>query len=424
MNRMLRWVMAGVLTLSGTSTFAQGLPEAVPESVGLSSGRLERIDTAIAGDLEEGSKVGAVVAVARHGKLAYLKAFGSASRERAVPMRTDSVFRLYSETKPLVSVGLLMLYEEGRFALTDPLEMHIPEFARLQVLDRVEGEKFVTRPPVRKPTIHDLFRHTTGFAGEVFALYNGPVEKRLMSLSPPTSLQDVVDRMAAVPLVYEPGTQWRYGLEHDIQAYLIEKLSGLPVDEFLRCRLFEPLGMTETFYAIPPSLAARYASMYELEGRGSAKLLDDGIEGPYATQARAFARGGTGVSSTARDQLRFGQMLLNGGELDGVRILSRKTVEMMLSDQLPGDVPNISFGPGTDLFPGYRYGLGIAVMGDVAQSGMLGSVGAANWAGFANTDLFIDPKEDMLILVWTQSRPGDYRWMYGVRTLAYQAIAD
>jgi CubicO group peptidase (beta-lactamase class C family) len=424
MNRALRWLLACILTLSGAPTFAQGLPEAVPESVGLSSERLERIDAAIAHDLAEGSKVGAVIAVARHGNLAYLRAFGSASRERGMPMGTDSLFRLYSETKPLVSVGLLMLYEEGRFALTDPLEMHIPEFAGLQVLDGIEGEQFVTRPPTRKPTIHDLFRHTTGFAGEIFALYDGPVEKRLMSLPPPTSLQDIVDRMAAVPLVYEPGTQWRYGLEHDVQAYLIEKFSGLPVDEFLRRRLFEPLGMTETFYAVPSSLAARYASMYELDGRGGAKLLDDGIEGPYATQARAFARGGTGLSSTARDQLRFGQMLLNGGQLDGVRILSRKTVEMMLSDQLPAEVPNVSFGPGTDLFPGYRYGLGIAVMGDVVRSGMLGSTGAANWAGFANTDLFIDPTEDMLILVWTESRPGDYRWMYRVRTLAYQALAD
>jgi CubicO group peptidase (beta-lactamase class C family) len=288
----------------------------------------------------------------------------------------------------------------------------------------LEGERFVTRPPARKPTIHDLFRHTTGFAGEILALYDGPVEKRLMSLPPPKTLQDVVDRMAAVPLVYEPGTQWRYGLEHDIQAYLIEKFSGVPVDEFLRRRLFEPLSMTETFYAVPPSLAERYTSMYELDGRGGAKLLDDGIEGQYATQARAFARGGTGLSSTASDQLRFGQMLLNGGQLDGVRILSRKTVEMMLSDQLPPEVPYVSFGPGTDLFPGYRYGLGIAVMGDVARSGTVASAGTANWAGFANTDLFIDPTEDMLILVWTQSRPGDYRWMYGVRTLAYQALAD
>jgi CubicO group peptidase (beta-lactamase class C family) len=198
----------------------------------------------------------------------------------------------------------------------------------------------------------------------------------------------------------------------------------MPVDAFLHRRLLEPLGMTETFFSVPPSFGSRYTTMYELDGAGGAKVLDEGIDGPYAAQARAFPRGSTGLSSTARDQLRFGQMLLNGGELDGVRVLSRKTVQMMLSDQLPAVVPNVSFGPGTDFFPGYRYGLGIAVMGDVAQSGMLGSKGAANWAGFANTDLFIDPAEDMLVLVWTQSRPGDYRWMYGVRTLAYQALAD
>ena len=424
MNRALTGLVMCMLALCSGPALAEGLPRADPESVGLSSERLQRIDAAIARDLAEGRKVGAVVAVARHGKLAYLKAFGLANREREVPMRTDSMFRLYSETKPLVSVGLLMLYEEGRFSLSDPLEMYIPAFAGLRVFDRVEGGRTVTRAPARKPTIHDLFRHTTGFAGEIMALYDGPVEQQLMALPPPASLQQWVDRMAAVPLAYEPGAEWRYGPEHDIQAYLIEMFSGMPVDRFLRTRLFEPLGMTETFYAVPPSFASRYTAMYELDGKGGAKLTDAGSDGPYASGARAFARGSTGLSSTAQDQLRFGQMLLGGGQLGGVRILSRKTVELMLSDQLPKEIGGVSFGPGTDFFPGYRYGLGIAVVGDVARSAMPGSVGAANWAGFANTDLFIDPAEDMLILVWTQSRPGDYPWMYRMRTLAYQALAD
>lgn len=424
MGRLLGLAAAMALLLAGGPLLAEELPLVAPESVGLSSERLARIDAALERDIANGRKAGAVVAVARNGKIAYLKAFGEANRERAVPMRTDHLFRLYSETKPIVSVGLLMLYEEGHFALTDPIEKYIPEFAGLQVLDGVEGERLLTRAPRRKPTIHDLFRHTTGFAGEIMALYDGPVERRLMALPPPSSLQDIVDRMAAVPLVYEPGTEWRYGLEHDIQAYLIEKLSGMPVDEFLRTRLFEPLGMNETFYTVPPALAARYAALYEFGPDGAVKLIDEGIDGPYAVQARAFARGGTGLTSTARDQLRFGQMLLNAGKLDGAQILSRTTVEMMLSDQLPAEVEAVSFGPGTDLFPGYRYGLGISVMGEVAESGMPGSVGAANWAGAANTDLFVDPKEDLLVLVWTQARPGDHRWLYAVRTLAYQALVD
>ena len=424
MFRSIKLLISFALVTCGGPLLAQHLPGAPPESVGLSSERLERIDAALERDLASGRRVGAVVAIVRHGKVAYLRAFGQANRERQAPMRTDHLFRLYSETKPIVSVGLLMLYEEGHFALNDPLEMYIPAFAGLQVLERADGDRLITRAPRRKPTMHDLFRHTTGFAGEVMALYNGPVEKRLMALPPPTSLQDIVDRMAAVPLVYEPGTQWRYGLEHDIQAYLIEKFSGMPVDQFLRTRLFRPLGMSDTFYAVPASFAERYTSLYEFYGKGGAKPVDEGIDGPYATQARAFARGGTGLSSTAGDQLRFGQMLLNGGRLDGAQILSRKTIEMMLSDQLPAEVESVSFGPGTDLFPGYRYGLGISVMGNVAQSGMLGSVGSANWAGAANTDLFIDPAEDMLVLVWTQARPGDHRWLYAVRTLAYQALID
>lgn len=417
-------VALGPLALGAASSLAAGLPRAKPEAVGLSGVRLARIDAAISRDLAEGSKAGAVVAVARHGKLAYLKAYGLARREGEVPMRTDSFFRLFSETKPMISVGLLMLYEEGRFALTDPLDMYIPEFAGLKVFDRLEGERMVTRPARRKPTVQDLFRHTVGFPGAVLEAYGGPVEKAMIALPPAKNLQDIVTQMAGLPLAYEPGTDWRYGPEHDIQAYLIEKLSGMPVEQFLRTRLFEPLAMKETFYTVPAAAAQRYTAMYEFNGKGSAKVTDPGLDGPYAGAARAFQKGSSGISSTAEDQLRFGQMLLNGGQLDGARILSRKTVELMLSDQLPREVRQVSFRPDMNSFPGYRYGLGIAVVGDVAESGMPGSVGAANWAGFANTDMFVDPKEDMLIIAWTQSRPGDFRWMNKVRSLAYQALVD
>jgi CubicO group peptidase (beta-lactamase class C family) len=402
---------------------AAPFPTAAPESVGLSSERLERLDAAMQDDVDSKRKTGIVVLVARRGKIAHLKAFGMADPKTGAPMRTDSEFRLYSSTKPIISVALLMLYEEGKFELTDPVEKYIPEFASLKIYAGVGADgRPILEAPKRKPTMQDVFRHTAGFPGTVLQLWNGPVEKIWMGAKLGPDLDTEIHTIAGLPMLYQPGEDWRYGPEHDVQAYLIEKLSGLPVDEFLRRRIFAPLGMTHTYYRPPADDLARYTALSGPDGTGGLKVVDPAAGGQYLKDAQ-YPRGSTGLSSTAEDELRFGQMLLNGGELDGVRILSRKTVEMMLTDQLPSDVKSIGFGP--DLkFAGARYGLGIGIMTDVAASGRLGSPGTADWPGAGTTDMYIDRKEQMITIAFTQYMPSDMNWLYRVQTLTYQAIAD
>jgi CubicO group peptidase (beta-lactamase class C family) len=345
------------------------------------------------------------VAVARRGKVVQLKAYGMADVAAGVPMRTDHLFRLYSSTKPMVSVALLTLYEEGKFQLTDPVEKYIPEFAGLQVYAGMDGERMILKPPARKITVQDILRHTAGFPGGIMKAYDGPVEKVWLAADLGQDLPARMQAIGKLPLLYEPGTDWRYGPEHDIQAYLVEKLSGLSLEDYLQARIFQPLKMTDTTYRPPAPKVARLTVMYGPDGPGRLKVYDAARDSAYLRESWAH-RGSTGLVSTAHDELRFGQMLLNGGELDGVRILSRKTVEMMLSDQLPAGVTTVGFAPKVT-FPGMGYGLGIGVMGDVAASGRLGSAGTADWPGFGSTDMWVDRKEQMVIVAFDQFYPTD-----------------
>jgi CubicO group peptidase (beta-lactamase class C family) len=315
-----------------------------------------------------------------------------------------------------------MLYEEGKFQLTDPVDKYIPEFAGLKVYTGEASGQPVLEAPTRKITMQDIFRHTAGFPGTVLEAWGGPVEKIWIASKFPPDLAGRMHVIAGLPLAYEPGENWRYGPEHDIQAYLVEKLSGMPLDQFLRQRIFEPLGMNHTGYSVPADQLARYTAMYGPDPAGGLKVLDRPEASQYLKEAQ-YPRGSTGLSSTAEDELRFGQMLLNGGELDGVRILSRKTVDMMLTDQLPAQVKSIGFGPNLT-FAGTRYGLGIGIMTDVAASGRLGSVGTADWPGAGTTDMYIDRKEQMITIALTQYMPSDMAWIYRVQTLAYQAFVD
>ncbi len=272
--------------------------------------------------------------------------------------------------------------------------------------------------------MHDLMRHTVGWTGTVLDLYPDPVSQKLAKgeLKRPNSLGGMVKYLSSEALAYDPGTEWRYGPEHDVQAYLIEKFSGMKLADFLRTRVFEPLGMTDTSFDVPAQKLGRYTVMYAKQPDGGWKAYDPIVGSTYLAEA-SDPRGGSGLSSTAADQLRFGQMLLNGGALDGKRVLSRKTVEMMLMDQLPASVSGVKFGS-KFLKPGERYGLGIGLYTDVAASGLVGSEGVAYWPGFGHTVMFIDRKEDMLIVALSQHYPSDHAWEDRVRTLAYQAIAD
>jgi CubicO group peptidase (beta-lactamase class C family) len=408
--------------LWSVALLARDLPSARPEDVGLSSERLARIDRAMQASIEQQRIAGAVAIVARHGRIAYHKAFGMADVAANRPMRTDDMFRLYSMTKPVVSVALLTLYEQGKFQLTDPLEKYIPGFRDAKVFVRLDASgKMIVEEPRRKPTVQDAFRHTPGL---VSGLGPGPVNARYRELGllmeQIQSVRQEVETLATVPLEYHPGERWVYGLGHDVQAYLVEHFSGMPLDRYLKETLFDPLGMKDTVYGIPRDLAPRFANNYEPAEGGTLKVRETSTAGLY-TRFDKIPLGTIGLSSTAMDYLRFAQMLLNGGELDGVRVLSRKTVELLRQNHLPENIKATAsqYAPNAS-----GYGLGFSVTLSAAAEGNLDSPGAFGWSGAATTKFYIDPAEDLVAVVLAQRWPFDDRLLNEFQTLLYQSIVQ
>jgi CubicO group peptidase (beta-lactamase class C family) len=395
---------------------AADLPTATPESVGMSSTRLARIDAALEADIAAGRLPGIVVAVARRGKVVYQKAFGVANRDTREPMRTNAMFRLYSMTKPIASVGLLTLYEQGRFRLTDPLDRYLPQFANVKVYKGADAAgKPILAAPSRKPTIQDAFRHTLGLAS---GLGQSPVDALYrdagLTMGQLDSLAQEVDKLGTVPLLYDPGERWVYGLGHDVQARLIEVFSGMPYAQYLQRTIFDPLGMRDTVFGVPARLKPRFPLVYSPRPDGT--LTPDTADSYARFTDHHFAT--LSLSGTAADYLRFAQMLLNGGELDGVRILGSKTVGVMRQNQLP---PNIASIAGS---PGMGWGLGVSVVTDVAALGRLNSVGSFGWSGAATTTFSVDPQEKLTYVIMAQLMPNDSALMQRVETLIYQAITD
>ena len=399
---------------------AADMPSAKPEDVGLSTERLARIDRAIEASISQQRIAGAVAIIARHGKVAYHKAFGMADIDARRPMRTDDLFRLYSMTKPVVSVALLTLYEENKFQLTDPLEKFIPGFRNTKVFVRMdENGKMVLEEPRRKPTIQDAFRHTPGL---VSGLGRGPINERYRELGLVMerirSVRQEVETLATIPLEYHPGERWNYGLAHDVQAYLVEYFSGMPLDRYLKERVFDPLGMKDTGYGVPRNLAPRFANNYEPSAGGALQVRESATTGMY-TRFDKVPLGTVGLSSTAMDYIRFAQMLLNGGELNGVRVLGKKTVELLRQNHLPEPVKATAseYAPNAS-----GYGLGFAVTLSAAAEGNLGSPGAFGWSGAATTKFYIDPAEDMVAVFFSQRWPYDALLLNEFQTLLYQSI--
>jgi CubicO group peptidase (beta-lactamase class C family) len=366
-----------------------------------------------------------------------------AERESNTAMRTDSLFRLYSMTKPVTSVALLMLYEEGKFQLSDPLDQYIPAFKDVQVLAGMDGERMRLEAPRRKPTIHDVFRHTAGFSYGFNP--QSPIDKAYaengVDFVTTTSLkQFVTENLPKVPLLYQPGDQWVYSVAHDVQAYLVEYFSGMPFDEFCRTRIFEPLGMTDATFGVPKSVVSRYTANYgpsdptnpapplvRVETREGVPPPDSPSGGPIGAGYARYTDipfGGLSMSSTAMDYALFGQMLVNGGELDGTRLLGTKTVELMTSNNLPSNIPAINVGgPGIGS-GGLGYGLGVSVTLDAARVGNLGSKGTFGWAGAASTWAILDPEEELVLILMAQYMIADFDFAGRFQTLAYQAIVD
>jgi CubicO group peptidase (beta-lactamase class C family) len=332
-------------------------------------------------------------------------------------MRRDEIFRIYSMTKPVVSVALLMLYEEGKFQLDDPLELYIPSFKGLKVFAGTDAQgNLILEEPHRKPTIHDAFRHTLGLsAGAGPTPVDRLYREKGITVGEVDSLTQQMELLGEVPLLYQPGERWVYGFGHDVQARLVEHFSGMPLDRFLQERLFGPLRMADSGYAVGRDKPERTARLHDVAETPPANLAVDMRPSTYDSFATK-PMGTLGLWSTASDYARFSQMLLNGGELDGTRILGEKTVELMTRNQLPPAI-------GTHA-PGLGYGLGVEVVLDPAAAGNLASPGAFGWTGAATTRFIVDPEEDLVAVLMTQKWPYDARLLAEFETLVYQAIAD
>jgi CubicO group peptidase (beta-lactamase class C family) len=428
--------LAGLVVVFGVSiAAARELPTVEPEKVGLSSERLQRIGQIFEQEIDHGRLPGAVILVARKGEVAYFESFGARDPASHAPMAKDAIFRIYSMTKPLVSVGAMILVEEGRLQLADPVAKYLPEFKDMQVsvpkTDAFGKVTYALVPAERPITVQDLLRHTAGLAyGEI--TYNAQVKDAYAKagLFKPDGLayeaREVapaaeVTALAKAPLIHQPGTVWEYSLAVDLLGRVVEAVSGMRLGDFLEQRLFQPLEMTDTGFSVPQTDQARLAEPLATDpATGTANHLID-VSKPPANDS-----GGAGGVSTARDYARFAAMLLNGGTLDGVRILSPTTIRLMTSDQL-GSRIEAPVTPGELLLgtPGYTFGLGFAVRQGPGIAAVPGSAGEFMWAGFAGTYFWVDPEQQLVALLMTQA-PGPSRAWYRreLKQLVYQAIVD
>jgi CubicO group peptidase (beta-lactamase class C family) len=407
------------------------LPLVSPDQVGLSAARLARVSGWMKGWVDSGRLAGMTVAVMRRGHLAFAETYGRADVERNKPMRPDTIFRIYSMTKPLTSTAIMMLYEEGRFQLDDPIANFIPAFRGPRVYAGGSRGKIDSVPAERDITFRDLLSHTSGLtygfmeSNPVDALYRLKGADGVDYGTAETSLKQVTERLATFPLIAQPGKAWNYSVSTDVLGYLVEVISGQPFEKFLVEKVIRPLGMVDTDFFVPPAKHDRLAANYQRGTDGKLALIDDPAKSRYLAP-RKVNSGGGGLVSTASDYLRFCQFMLSKGELDGVRLLGRKTVELMTSNHLPGDMadmgmPRFSESP----YYGIGFGLGFSVTINPAKAQILGSAGEYAWGGAASTAFWCDPAEDMAVVLLTQLMPSStYPIRRELRVLTYQAVVD
>jgi CubicO group peptidase (beta-lactamase class C family) len=431
--RRLFWLLMLVLVLFGSAAPAltaaeaqadvpaasagRDLATAKPEVAGMSTERLKRLSAAMQKVIDDKQLAGITTMIARHGKIVHFETFGYQNLETKTPMAKDSIFRIYSMSKPITGVALMTLYEEGKFRLSDPVEKYIPEWKGMKVASGYGSEAPATEPATHPMTIRELMSHTGGLSYGIFS--ESQVDKMYRDagvLDSESTLKDMIGKLAKIPLRQQPGTKWHYSVSVDVQGYLVEVLSGQPFDQFLEQRIFKPLGMKDTAFWVAPEKAGRFAQVYNYNPDGSL-VAREGFSGSanYLEPAKFFSGGG-GLVSTTTDYMRFCQMLLNGGELDGVRILSPTTVKLMASNQLPKAIPEMA--------PGTGFGLDFAVVHDPVEASSY-SKGEYYWGGAAGTWFWIDPVEDLIfvgmIQQFGQQRP-DLRPVS--KQLTYQALVE
>jgi len=418
-------LLGGALALQSAWAAKSDLPRAKPEQVGMSSQRLESLTDGMKAVVDSGRLSGVVTLVARHGKVVHLQATGKRDIAANAPMQTDSIFRIYSMTKPVAGVAMMMLFEQGKWQLNDPVAKFIPEFANLKVYSGADAAgKPILKDQAHPMTMRELMSHTAGFTYGVFS--NTPVDamqREADVLNVDITLDEMIKRVAKLPLNAQPGSEWHYSISVDIQGYIVQKLSGMPFEDFLEQRIFKPLGMVDTGFYVPEAKLQRFAELYVYDKQGRLVVEKAGFNHDFSKKP-ALASGGGGLVSTAADYLRFCQMLLNGGQLNGVRLLSPKTVELMRTNMLPADMKI--------MMPGSQFGLDFAVVNDpVAAGGYMGK-GSYYWLGAAGTWFWIDPVNDLIVIGMIQQMSGagaaagatvpDVRGLS--RTLTYQAIVD
>lgn len=432
---------AAFLLLFSVSVFAADLDKSSPEKAGLSSARLDRVAAVVQSYIEQDKIAGGVVGVARNNKLVYLKSFGVADKDSRQPMRDDSIFRIASMTKPVTSVAVMMLYEEGRILLNDPVSKYIAEFKDPKVLVAVNpgdpDTEYTTVPARREITIADLLSHTSGISYrfwnkkpiadiyEQAGIYDG--------LAPTQgTIGEAVKKLAQQPLVNHPGEAYEYGLNTDVLGYLVEVVSGMPLDRFFKERIFNPLKMVDTQFFVSEAQKPRLVSLYvpgpqggivkaaEEPTRWGGLLFSPAV--PYS-DSRTYFSGGGGLSSTAKDYLRFTQMLINGGQLDGVRLLSPKSIELMSTNHIGKLSVWDNIPPGAAGNLGDKFGLGFGIRSEAGLN-ELGNVGEYMWAGIFNTRFWIDPKEKLSIVFMGQIIPRAPEIEAKIHAAVYQAIND
>src|SRR3954463_1509300 len=415
---------------------------ASPESVGMSKAALDRVDAHLKSRyIDAGRFPGTHLLVYRRGKIAHSSVQGFADVERKLPVKDDTIYRIYSMTKPLTSVAFMMLVEQGLVAIDEPVAKYIPEWKDLGVFVAGTAPSFLTRPPSRPMLIVDLLRHTSGLTygfqqrSNVDAAYR---ETKIGEVIKAGTLQSMIEDLAKIPLEFSPGEAWNYSVATDVLGYLVGKIGGIPFEQFLKERILNPLGMNDTDFFVPKDKAHRFAACYSADPQGGFNPLAQDRKGTLTLQddpttssflsPPSLISGGGGLCSTAADYLTFCRALLNGGELDGVRLLGPKTLKLMASNHLPGgvDLPAMSRSLFSEAaYNGIGFGLGFAVTMNPAQTLIAGSPGEFNWGGAATTSFFIDPAEELIMIFMTQVLPSSaYPLRRELRTMVYAAITD
>ena len=398
------------------------MEQSAPEALGFSSTRLLRISNLMNHYVESGKLAGVVTCVARRDQIAHIETFGHQNLESKTPMSLDSIFRIYSMTKPITSMALMMLYEDTLFNLTDAVSIYIPSFKELKIW----GEGGALEIPTRPMTVQDLLRHTAGLSYGDHAESHSPVDKLYDEadlFNPNITNAEMIERVASLPLIYHPGEKWHYSVATDVAGYLVEVLSGKPLADFMQERIFDPLGMVDTAFHIDPSKLSRFCTLYGKIPESDLGVLDSPASSEYLPPVAAQS-GGSGLVSTIADYLKFAQCMLNKGEINDVRLLGPKTVELMTCNHLPMGLLPIAF-EGKEPMLGMGFGLGFGVMLDLAQTGVMGSVGDYSWGGYAETFFWIDPREDMIAILMSQYLPSQtYPIRNEFRTCVYQALEN